>query len=62
MKGCNCPALRYASDGASNTSEPSALSYLDRIAQTVLTFTHKWDICLIISELCKIVNACNSSF
>ncbi len=35
MKGRGCPALRYASDGDSYTSEPSALSYLNRIAQTV---------------------------
>ena len=27
-----------------------------------ITFTHKWDIYLIISKLHKIINTCNSSF
>ena len=49
MKGCDCPALRYASDGDSNTSEPSALSYLNRIAQTVRPY-----LLIEISQFCNI--------
>ena len=49
MKGRGCPALRYASDGDSNTSEPSALSYLNRIARSVRPYY--WGFCNILIAL-----------